>query len=230
MSRTVRALRLVAATTALQSAGVTAVAVAVHGLLGGARDLGNASSAPGDPARVGVALETVAWAGLALCALWFTAAVLACARDLARHPARPAPVAARDCLRPAFVRSLLVVLVGGCLATPSPTPVAEVVPGPGWDVLDGLPLPGLPTGRAPRAHPRVLVHPGDCLWSITESLVGTRSTAADIARAWPRLHRANRDVVGPDPDVLRPGTRLRVPADLTADLTTAPSAPAGAAR
>ena len=232
MSPTVRAVRLVVATSALQSLGVAATAVAVREAAGAARSW--SGSAPADPARVAVALQAAAWTGLGLCALWFSAAVLACARDLARHPRTPVPVAARDCLRPAFVRSLLVVLVGGCLATPTPVPVADQ--DPGWGLLDGLPLPGLPTGHAPRpattpaapvVRPRfVRVRPGDCLWSITATLLGPGATDAAVARTWPRLHHANRGVVGPDPDLVRPGTRLRVPALILSDHAR----PAGAPR
>jgi nucleoid-associated protein YgaU len=31
------------------------------------------------------------------------------------------------------------------------------------------------------------------------------------ANSWPRLYDANRDVIGPDPDTLQPGTLLRIP-------------------
>jgi nucleoid-associated protein YgaU len=41
-----------------------------------------------------------------------------------------------------------------------------------------------------------------------------RSIAHNVygdANSWPRLYDANRDVVGPDPDTLQPGTLLRIP-------------------
>ncbi|MDR7364033.1 hypothetical protein [Nocardioides marmoribigeumensis] len=230
MSPTSRGLRLVLATGALQSLAVAATTVSVRGLRAAAATLvgpgHGAGLAPGDPARVSAALEATAWTGMAICGAWFAAAVLACARDLGRHPSRPAPRAARACLRPAFVRSLLVVLVGGCLTTPGAQPVADHPAHPrGWGLLDGLPLPGLPTGAAPEraAHPRethrhprvaprtVTARPGDCLWSITATLLGPSASDGQVARAWPRLHRLNRATLGPDPDVLVAGARLVVP-------------------
>ena len=219
-----RALRLVLVTTAAQSAAVTACAGTLRAARGALADLGQAPA--GDPARVSALVESLAWAGLAACCGWFALVVLACARDLASHPSRPLPRAAHGCLRPAFVRSLLVVLVGGCLTTPSTAPVADG--GSGWSVLDGLPLPALPLGDEPRT---VRVRPGDCLWTITATLLGGRATDAEVARAWPALHRANRGVLGPDPDLVLPGTALRVPGALAVPLRAAHDQPRpGAAR
>lgn len=225
-----RSLRLLVVTAALQCAALAAGAGAVRAMVVAADDAGRPAADPVLPVLSSV--ETAAWAGVALCCGWFAAAVLACARDLARHPARPLPRAARDCLRPPIVRTLLVVMVGGCLATPSPRLAADQ--GPGWAVLDGLPLPGLPTGAAHRPRPapapaRVVVRPGDCLWTITATLLGPGADDAAVARAWPRLHRLNRSAIGADPDLLLPGATLRVPAGL--DLTTRPDHPRpGAAR
>lgn len=221
MSPSTRALRLVAVTAALQS-------VAVVAAVGSLRE---AVAAASQGLPVVSAVESLAWLGIAGCCGWFAVAVLATARDLARHPARPLPRAARDCLRPPLLRTLLVVLVGGCLTTPSPRLVVDQ--GPGWAVLDGLPLPGLPTGAGPRTarpvEPRVVVRPGYCLWTITATLLGPRADDADVARAWPRLHRLNRAAIGADPDLLSPGTVLRVPAGLTPTSTTDHPRP-GAAR
>ncbi len=233
MSPTARALRLVAATAAVQTLAAVACAGSVRGLAGCLPTLTAAGPAPGDPVRVVAAVQAVAWLGVALCCLWFAASVLACARDLARHPARPVPRSALGCLRPAFVRSLLVVLAGGCLAQPVVQPVTHHIArladqpadppaaerGPahraGWALLDGLPLPGLPTGHAPAPHPRTVeVRPGDCLWTLTEALLGPQASDAQVARAWPLLRRANLAVLGPDPDLVRPGTTLRVPVSL----------------
>lgn len=216
MTPTTRSLRLLVATTALQSLALAGAAAALRGMVASAAEVARPAGDPALPVLSSV--ETVAWAGVALCCGWFAAAVLACARDLARHPARPLPRAARDCLRPPIVRTLLVVMVGGCLATPSPRLAADQ--GPGWAVLDGLPLPGLPTGAASRPRrapaPRVVVRPGDCLWTITAGLLGPGADDAAVARAWPRLHRLNRAAIGADPDLLLPGASLRVPAGVGA--------------
>jgi nucleoid-associated protein YgaU len=57
-----------------------------------------------------------------------------------------------------------------------------------------------------------IVEPGDTLWSIAAAHLrpATRS-ASNIHRFWQQVYRANRPVVGPDPDLIHPGTRLRVP-------------------
>jgi hypothetical protein len=55
------------------------------------------------------------------------------------------------------------------------------------------------------------VHRGDTLWSLVERHLGPHCTAAEIAAEWPRWHAANRSVIGPDPDLLLPGQRLRPP-------------------
>jgi resuscitation-promoting factor RpfA len=57
-----------------------------------------------------------------------------------------------------------------------------------------------------------VVHRGDALWDIAARHLGPHATAADIAREWPRWYTANRDVIGPDPAVIRPGQLLRPPA------------------
>lgn len=90
--------------------------------------------------------------------------------------------------------------------------------------LTGLPLPDRATGgdesrvgvrTEPRSHrhlaPVVVVRPGDSLWTIARSALGPDPTAADVAAHWPRIHRANRAVIGADPDLIHPGQRLRLP-------------------
>jgi nucleoid-associated protein YgaU len=62
------------------------------------------------------------------------------------------------------------------------------------------------------------VRPGDTLWAITGHALGRGATAALIARWWPRYWQANRRVIGPNPNLLRPGERLVLPR-----LDTAPS-------
>ncbi len=79
----------------------------------------------------------------------------------------------------------------------------------------GLPLPQRAVGAAHRpSSTPVLVGPGDSLWSLSADHLATdgeRPTDAAVAAYWPRLHAVNRDVVGPDPDLLRPGQALRLP-------------------
>lgn len=79
-----------------------------------------------------------------------------------------------------------------------------------------LPLPDRPLSSAPTVQEHSLrVRRGDTLWAIAARRLPDGATNAEIARAWPRWFRANRDRVGPDPHLIRSGTRLRVPARLT---------------
>lgn len=68
----------------------------------------------------------------------------------------------------------------------------------------------------------VVVRPGDTLWGIAAAHLGKRPRVAAIAAEWPRWWAANRVVIGPDPDLIRPGQRLRTPsaADLGAGRTS----------
>ncbi len=63
------------------------------------------------------------------------------------------------------------------------------------------------------------VRPGDSLWRIAAQELGPDASAARIAQAWPTWWQANRTVIGPDPDLLRPGTRLTAPAPAPTNAT-----------
>ncbi|MCU1541412.1 MAG: LysM peptidoglycan-binding protein [Arthrobacter sp.] len=58
----------------------------------------------------------------------------------------------------------------------------------------------------------VTVRAGDSLWSLAAARLGPLASDVDIAREWPRLYRANREVIGDSPHLLRPGQILRLPA------------------
>ncbi len=64
---------------------------------------------------------------------------------------------------------------------------------------------------------RVRVRPGDSLWSITAHRLGAGASAARIQAEWPRWHAANRQLIGADPDLLRPGMELLVPRPVSLD-------------
>lgn len=59
----------------------------------------------------------------------------------------------------------------------------------------------------PRWH---AVLPGETLWSIAAERLHTDDVRR-IARYWPRIHRANRDEIGSNPDLIRPGQVLELP-------------------
>jgi nucleoid-associated protein YgaU len=110
-----------------------------------------------------------------------------------------------------------------------PDPLWAAVPAPGWVPSTRPPAPllpaadaalvtsgaqhsGGPLARAGRARTeRVVVRRGDSLWSIAARDLGPGASDAEVAAQWPRWWHANRAVIGPDPDLILPGTRLRPP-------------------
>jgi nucleoid-associated protein YgaU len=69
---------------------------------------------------------------------------------------------------------------------------------------------------------RVVVAPGDSLWSLAAEQLGPGARESDVAAAWPQWYRLNRDAIGPDPSLLHPGLRLRVPEGRRPGTSTAP--------
>ncbi len=167
-------------------------------------------------------LVAVAAAALVLAACWASAvAGVVCLQVARRAPVPRAGV-------PAPVRRLLLRacgvavaggLAGGLALTPAgatpgslererPTPAATPS------------APAAPSAfSAPASAPAdrvVVVRPGDSLWRIAEAELlrrtGRAASVADVAALWPRIHAANRALVGPDPDLVRPGVPLTMPA------------------
>jgi nucleoid-associated protein YgaU len=77
-------------------------------------------------------------------------------------------------------------------------------------VLAGLPLPERAEGPAHRRPVDVVVRAGDCLWAVAARDLGPRATDQQIAQRWHEIYAANRAVIGPDPDLVRPGQVLRM--------------------
>ncbi|MGL4178604.1 MAG: LysM peptidoglycan-binding domain-containing protein [Dermatophilaceae bacterium] len=106
-----------------------------------------------------------------------------------------------------------------------PTSAVATTPDPRWVAPPPVVRPHpdvsvLSSGRraTPQSEPQssdVVVRRGDTLWTIAARHLGTAPLDSDIARAWPAWHAANRDVIGPDPDVLLPGQVLRAPAEVS---------------
>lgn len=98
-------------------------------------------------------------------------------------------------------------------------PDGSPVPLPGWTPpppparTDVRPTTiGLVSPAPPEEPPgRVVVRAGDTLWAIAAAHLGPHATVRDVAEAWPRWYAANRDVIGPDPDLILPGQELQVP-------------------
>jgi resuscitation-promoting factor RpfA len=97
------------------------------------------------------------------------------------------------------------------------TPPAEPLDWPVTPIRTlGAGLPGADLSASHTAAGRgrtawVVVRPGDCLWNLAARSLGQAATRDAIAASWPRWWAANRAVIGDDPNILRPGVRLRVP-------------------
>jgi len=115
---------------------------------------------------------------------------------------------------PALLRRLVMAGCGVALVGALSQSATAGTTDPSRDPLAGLPMPERAIGQA-RAHdsaaPTVVVRPGDCLWSIAAAQLGTDSDAVRVAAQWRRIYRLNRAVIGPDPDLIRPGQRLQLP-------------------
>ncbi len=57
-----------------------------------------------------------------------------------------------------------------------------------------------------------VVRQGDTLWALASERLPGSATPDQVDRAWRAIHRRNREVVGPDPDLIVPGQSLVLPA------------------
>lgn len=157
----------------------------------------------GEPA--GLAFETllVSTSAVALCACgaWAWLATTATLLLVTTGRAHRVP----GC--PEVVRRLVLAACGL-------TVVVTAVPAHA-DPAGGPPTPE-PAERAATALLRpapaeLVVRPGDSLWALAEAWLPPTATDAEIDRAWRRLWAANREAIGPDPDLILPGSQLRRP-------------------
>ena len=74
------------------------------------------------------------------------------------------------------------------------------------------PLPPWLGGGPSKAAPGYTVRAGDTLWDIAAArLAPGERTPEAVHRYWRRIYRANRPTIGPEPDLIHPGTLLHVP-------------------
>ncbi len=71
------------------------------------------------------------------------------------------------------------------------------------------PAPGAP--NSPEGQRTHVVQPGDSLWSLSAEMLGPHAGAVQVAETWPLLYEANREAIGADPALIRPGTTLVLP-------------------
>lgn len=114
-----------------------------------------------------------------------------------------------DLLPPARVRAAppRPSLPGREPVNPRPISRRSAVPLPPW-LRDGPSKPA--PGRTIDAGEHT-VEAGDTLWDIAAAhLTPAERSAASIHRYWRQIYRANRPVVGADPNLIHPGMRLDV--------------------
>ncbi|MBF5081409.1 LysM peptidoglycan-binding domain-containing protein [Quadrisphaera sp. INWT6] len=206
-----------------------ATAVVTTALTGPLRAPGDLDEAVGLVAAVGAGAVLLTWT----CGAAVTAAALA-ARAAGRTSARLDALS--TALTPLLLRRVLAAAVGAAalggvtgpaLAAPAAAPPAATaaaaaeVPltwpaSPAPTPSASTPLSPTPTGPAsaggaPRGPREVVVASGDTLWGVAARSLPPGATAAEVAQTWPRWYRANRAVIGADPDLLRPGQRLLAP-------------------
>lgn len=192
----------------LAALGLSSVAVAV------------ASRVPPAPVRAGddpfaTMLVDLAEVAVCLVAGWLAIATAACTLGVARGPGSATARVAAQLTPRVWGRALGVVLGGAvCLGQVSAHAAQD---GSSTTPIVGLRLPDRPSGTAApgpdqTSRPRV-VHRGDTLWDIAEAALPAESTVAQTAAECRRWYAANRPVVGDDPDLLLPGTRLYPPSE-----------------
>lgn len=73
--------------------------------------------------------------------------------------------------------------------------------------------PKTPTKQGSRTTATTyIVKPGDCLWDIAHRELGANAHLADVEDRWHQWWQTNRQAIGTNPHLLRPGTELSIPA------------------
>lgn len=198
-------LVMLASTAALWGVAAVLVGQLVGSLRAAATGSGVAAAWSGPPEDAVVRLCLLALL-LAVVVAWLQ--TVAAVRD-ARRGHEPAQ-------RPGLVRRVVLAACGVAVVSALASVPAYAEGGP-HDRLSGLPMPDRATGapRSPAAGGSEVVRPGDTLWSLARARLGPTATGAAVAREWRRTYRANRTVVGADPDLIRPGQRLVLPRSTT---------------
>lgn len=193
-----------------------------------------AGSIPADPdGGIVTGCAWIAWAVAGYLVLAVVLAVLAALAD-AHALARWTPLLVRRGVELVLSVGLAGALTGTGLAAAAPGVGGSSGIGgaPGSGAAHGPPAaasldwPGLPRSRAGHSGDgrpdragtvstvtgaTVVVQAGESLWTIAARHLGPDPTAEQIAAAWPRWWRANREAIGPDPNLIRPGLHLTVP-------------------
>jgi hypothetical protein len=163
------------------------------------------------------AMVDLAAAVLLGCAAWWWLALSATVIEARRG----ASATRRAWHLPTGVRRAVLAACGVALASSGVAEPAVATDGGshrqpyGSALLTGLPLPDRavapPAAATRRRTHTVVVHPGDSLWSIAERELLPSAPARAVDSRWHAVYAANRRLIGPDPDLIEPGQRLRLP-------------------
>jgi len=151
------------------------------------------------------------------CAAWATAIGAAAVVEVASAGSLPATawMGCPPALRRLLLAGLGFVLVGAGPVHAPATASAE----------PQLPVPARPVGTVSAdSKPGLVVHPGDTLWRLAADRLRPSAAPTEVAALVQDLHLRNRGVIGPDPDLIRPGQRLAVPPPINRSQLTHPSA------
>jgi len=125
-------------------------------------------------------------------------------------------------ITPAGLRRALLAGAAGALTIAPAHAEQQVAPHAAQHSVTGLSLPDRPEAASSRPAPRaapgaptaaglVRVRPGDTLWAIARRNLPQTASTAEIAAATRAWHRANREVIGDDPDLIVPAQLLAPP-------------------
>ena len=119
---------------------------------------------------------------------------------------------------PSIVRRLVLAACGVVVAGALSQPASAAGDDARRDSLAGLPMPERALGAAITAahHPAaaarsLVVRPGDSLWSLAAEELGRHASTSAVEARWRSIYRLNRALIGPDPDLIRPGQLLELP-------------------
>ena len=180
-----------------------AVAIGLTVALWGAAALLVRTFAARQPATPDEALVRICLGALAVAAGWAWVQGMAGVTDAWRGT----PAAGQHGVRRVALAACGIALAGALTA-----PAHAGTDHPRSDPLAGLPLPERAEGPAhPRQHHhphQVVVRPGNTLWALAAHDLPAAATDREVASRWHAVYRHNRGVIGPDPDLIRPGQVL----------------------
>jgi hypothetical protein len=168
------------------------------------------------------------------CAAWLWLATAVVTTDAARGR-RSRHLVVPGAVRRVVLAACGVALVGGLGAPAHAEESRRGLGRPETSLVEGLPLPDRATttthvsqvfARAASRHDRagsqsrqkpasVVVRPGNTLWSIARADLPPHADDDEVALRVREVHRANRAVIGADPDLILPGQRLWMPRPTT---------------